>query len=109
MEVIAAEYRLCDLHGRLVGRLIFWCGITCLIRCISTSKLKAVRGGRMTQPAARRCCMAIDQLKLVVDQCCTLWCRQAALSGDQTPERCLAQGGQLASLGNASEAVRQGG
>ena len=93
-EVLASEFRLCDRRRSIGGSfdLLLWDTIsesTMLIdlktqgpsgRPYDTS---AQLGGYLT--------MCIDQLGLVVDQCCTFWCKpgEAWIGEDQRPVRCL--------------------
>jgi hypothetical protein len=95
VEVIACEYRLCDLRRSIGGSfdLLVW---DHLLDCMCLIDLKTQsRSGRPYDTSPQLggyVAMGIDRLGLVVDQCCTLWCKpgETHLSGDQTPERCLA-------------------
>ena len=93
-EVLASEFRLCDRRRSIGGSfdLLLWDTIT--ESTILVDLKTQSRSGRPYSTDAQLggyLAMAIDQLGLVVDQCCTLWCKpgETKLGEDQRPARCL--------------------
>ena len=93
-EVLATEFRLCDRRKSIGGSfdLLAW---DTLGECTVLIDLKTQGpSGRPYDTSAQLggyVAMGNDQLKLKVDQCCTLWCKpgETTLGEDQQVDHCL--------------------
>ena len=94
VEVIACEYRLCDLRRSIGGSLdlLGWCHVTDSMMLVDLKTQG--RSGRPYSTDAQMggyLGMLIDRLGLVVDGCATIWAKpgETHLGGDQSPAQCL--------------------